>query len=127
MTNHKEILRLHSQGISGRGIAASLECSRNTVANSLRCAKEHDLSWLLTKEMSNQELEKLYFPERILESDRHQPDYEYIHKELAKPGVTLSLLWHEYCEECRVSKEIPYMYTSFVRCTEISPARQRRL
>ena len=28
------------------------------------------------------------------------PDMEYIHKEMAKSGVTLSLLWNEYCESC---------------------------
>ncbi len=80
MTNHKEILRLHSQGISGRGIAASLECSRNTVSNSLNKAQEHDLTWPLQKDLSNAELEKLYFPERIATSDRKAPDYDYIHK-----------------------------------------------
>jgi transposase len=115
MTNHKEILRLHSLGISGRGIAASLECSRNTVSNSLHKAQEHDLSWPLQKDLSNAELEKLYFPERIVTSDRKAPDYDYIHKELAKSGVTLSLLWHEYNEECRINREIPFMYTQFCK------------
>lgn len=43
------------------------------------------------------------------------PNYEYIHKELAKSNVTLSLLWNEYCEECRQNKEIPFMYTQFCK------------
>jgi transposase len=43
------------------------------------------------------------------------PDVEYIHKEMAKSGVTLSLLWNEYCESCRINKEIPFMYTQFCR------------
>lgn len=33
-----------------------------------------------------------------------------IHKELAKSGVTLSLLWNEYCLSCRANQEIPYSY-----------------
>jgi len=41
------------------------------------------------------------------------PDYEYIHKELAKSGVTLGLLWVEYCEQCRNSGEVPYQSTQF--------------
>ena len=41
------------------------------------------------------------------------PDYEYVHKELSKPGVTLTLLWQEYCEQCRLAKELPFMYTQF--------------
>jgi hypothetical protein len=32
-----------------------------------------------------------------------------------KSGVTLSLLWHEYCESCRLSNEIPLMYSQFCR------------
>ena len=33
-----------------------------------------------------------------------EPDYAYIHRELSKKGVTLTLLWSEYCERC-------YQYT----------------
>jgi len=40
MTSYREILRLHSCGISQRSIAEICECSRNTVANVLRRAKE---------------------------------------------------------------------------------------
>jgi transposase len=32
---------------------------------------------------------------------------------MAKSGVTLSLLWQEYCQQCRNSQEIPYQYTQF--------------
>ena len=42
-----------------------------------------------------------------------EPDLEKIHREMAKSGVTLSLLWNEYCASCRQSNEIPYMYTAF--------------
>ena len=34
---------------------------------------------------------------------------------MAKSGVTLSLLWNEYCETCRLSGEIPFMYTQFCK------------
>jgi transposase len=43
------------------------------------------------------------------------PDCEHLHKEMAKSGVTLSLLWNEYCEECHLSGEIPFMYSQFCR------------
>ena len=35
MTKYREILRLHSQGVSQRGIASSCRCSRNTVSKVL--------------------------------------------------------------------------------------------
>ena len=40
-------------------------------------------------------------------------DYDYIHRELSKKGVTLTLLWQEYCERAYANGEIPYMSTQF--------------
>ena len=41
------------------------------------------------------------------------PDYERIHRELARTGVTLTLLWSEYCVKVRDTGGVPYMYTQF--------------
>jgi hypothetical protein len=46
---------------------------------------------------------------------RRPPDCNYLHQEMARSGVTLSLLWHEYVETCRQNKEIPYSYRQFCR------------
>ena len=113
VTNYREILRLHSQGISQRSIAASCACSRNTVAKVLSQAQEGGVSWPFKEGISNAELHRLFFPETAIHPSRKRPDYEYIHKEMAKSGVTLSLLWSEYCESCRQSNEIPLMYSQF--------------
>ena len=113
MTNYREILRLSSQGISQRSIAASCACSRNTVAKVLNRAQELDVAWPLQEGMSDADLRKLFSPEAIIQPLRRQPDCEHIHREMAKSGVTLSLLWNEYCEECRERQEIPLMYSQF--------------
>ena len=113
MTNYREILRLNSQGISQRSIAASCACSRNTVAKVLSLAQEIDVAWPLREGISDNDLHRLFFPETAAPPSRKRPDYEYIHKEMAKCGVTLSLLWSEYCESCRQSNEIPLMYSQF--------------
>lgn len=55
----------------------------------------------------------MLFPEQCATGGYKQPDYEYIHRELAKSGVTPRLLWNEYCESSRLAGEIPYMYTQF--------------
>lgn len=115
MTNYREILRLDSQGISQRSISASCECSRNTVSNTLKRAEEQGISWPLPKGMSDGDLIECLFPERLVPSSRRLPDYDYIHKEMAKSGVTLSLVWNEYCETCRLSHEVPFMYTQFCK------------
>ena len=113
MTNFREILRLHSQGISQRSIAVSCACSRNTVAKVLIQAQETGTAWPLQEGISNEELRRRFSPETTVPPSRKRPDCEYIHKEMAKSGVTLSLLWHEYCELCRQSNEIPLMYSQF--------------
>ena len=113
MTKYREILRLNSMGLSQRSIASSLQCSRNTVSEVLRRANEKDVSWPLPDDVAEADLQYLLFPEKNQASSRKIPDCEYIHRELAKSGVTLSLLWTEYCESCRLSGEIPLMYTQY--------------
>lgn len=113
MTNYREILRLHSRGISQRGIAASCRCSRNTVKRVLERAKETSIGWPLKDDLTDGDLEKLLFPDSTEPISRRQPDLEYIHKEMAKSGVTLRLLWTEYCTSCRLSNEQPLMYSQF--------------
>ncbi len=115
MTNYREILRLHSQGISRRGIAASLSCSRNNVSMIIQRATDQSLEWPLPDTLTNEMIEEQLFPAYLSSNPQKMPDYEHIHKELAKSGVTLSLLWHEYSEGCRNNQAIPYKYTQFCK------------
>lgn len=114
MTQYKEILRLASLGINQTCIASSCGCARKTVRNVLNRAKELDITWPLKAETTEADLEKLFFPDKSVPSvERKYPDYEYIDKEMMRNGVTLKLLWNEYCEECRQSNELPLMYSQF--------------
>ena len=113
MTKYREILRLYSLGISQRSIAATCECSRNTVAKVLGRAEELGITWPLPESMEDKVLEAELFGAKQGTSTRKQPDYERIHRELSKSGVTLSLLWNEYCEACRLEGSLPMMYTQF--------------
>jgi transposase len=113
MTQYREILRLHSQGISQRNIAVSCACSRNTVSKIINRAEELGIAWPLEKDLTDGVLRQRLFASAEQPPTRKYPDYEYIHREMAKSGVTLSLLWNEYCENCRSSQEIPLMYSQF--------------
>jgi transposase len=113
MTKYREIIRLSSMGLSQRSIASSLQCSRNAVSEVLQRANEKEVSWPLPEDVAEADLQYLLFPEKVQASSRKIPDCEYMHRELAKSGVTLSLLWSEYCESCRLSGEIPLMYTQY--------------
>ncbi|GAA0504525.1 IS21 family transposase [Salinibacillus aidingensis] len=116
MVKYREILRLHAQEVTQRGIAASCGHSRNTVREVIRRAGEKGVEWPFEKDLTDVDLQMLLFPEKQSPSDhRRRPDGDYIHKELAKSGVTLSLLWDEYSLKCRASNEVPYSYRQFCR------------
>ena len=113
MTNYHEILRLSAQGISQRSIARSCDCSRNTVARVLTRAQQQSLEWSVIQNMADGDLHNLLFPTQIPGGLRKVPDCEYVHREMAKSGVTLTLLWNEYCGQCRSYNEIPLKYAQY--------------
>jgi transposase len=124
MTKYREILRLKSLGFSERNIALSCSVSRKTVAKVSSRAQELCISWPLDESQTDSVLEKTMFPKVKSENSRNRmPDYDYIRKELLKNGVSKKLLWTEYCEECRMNKEQPLMYSQF--CYYIQQEEQK--
>lgn len=116
MIHYRKILELHDEGISLRGIAASTGNSRQKVTEVIHIAEKKGLVCPLEKEMTDQWIEGFLFPEKSLEASGRQPlNFDYIHEELAKPNMTLSLLHHEYEAECRANNKILYSYRSFLR------------
>jgi len=113
MANYREIIRLRSMEYSQRQIAASVHSSRDTISEVLNLADEKGLSWPLPDDVSNDDIRKILYPKRVAESLRKVPDCHYMYQEMAKPGVTLTLLWSEYCEQCNATGLIPYQYTQF--------------
>ena len=113
MTNYREILRLHSLGLNKTEIASSCRCARNTVAATLQQAANCGLQWPLPEEMSDMQLSERLFPSSTSKPVYKMPDYASVHKELQRSGVTLNLLWLEYCNQCRAAGEIPYQSTQF--------------
>lgn len=113
MIEYREIIRLKNLKFSNVAIANSLCCSRNTVSEVLKLAESHSLEWPILETLTNKDIEQLFYPGRGTNEGRRLPDYEYIYNELAKPGVTLSLLWAEYCAKCEAEHTIPYQHTQF--------------
>lgn len=114
MVNYREILRLHSLGDSQRTIASVVKSSRDTVSTVLRVANATGVTWPLDENVSNKDLQDMLFPGKYESQASYvEPDYAYIHKELARNGVTLTLLWSEYCDRTRSDGGVPYMYTQF--------------
>ena len=113
MTNYREILRLRSLGLNHSQIAESMDIARQTVVSTLQRAASQSLDWQAAESLSDSELSAKLFPPVGVGFGYKMPDYEFIHRELAKSGVTLQLLWFEYCDKCRDAGEIPYQLTQF--------------
>lgn len=85
----KDILKLDASGLSGRAIAASLGVSRSSASAALAAARREDLGWEDVRPLSEREAYDCLFPERARgESVHPDPDWDLVHKELARDGVT---------------------------------------
>lgn len=114
MTMYREILRLSDEGkVSQRDIAVSCGCAHSTVKRVLARSRELGLSFEIVKEKTDEQIMRLLFPKNLPLSIQKEPDYAEIHSELSKSGVTMSLLWNEYCDKCKANGRIPYMYSQF--------------
>ena len=101
MINYLEILRLNHLGYSQRTIETTAHCSRHTVREVLAEMDKHGIQWPLDDDITNADLEQMFFPDKYKSACLYvEPDYPYIHRELAKRGVTLTLLWEEYRRKC---------------------------
>ena len=114
MVDYRSILRLHSQGNSQREIEREVNSSRHTISEVLIQAKAAGITWPLDDDVTNEDIREILFPEKYkYDSPYTLPDYQSVHTELAKKGVTLTLLWDEYCRKVRTAGGVPYMYTQF--------------
>ena len=99
----REVIRLHHEAdLSNRATARACQVSNSTVGEYLKRAKKAGLSWLLPEGLSDEELYRRLYPEENdpqPASERPMPDWEEVHRELSKRGVTLTLLWQEYREK----------------------------
>ena len=99
MRKIRDVLRLHAGQLSRRRIAVSLDLGRTAVGDTIKRARRAGLSWPLPEDLSDEALERLLFPPRvaIAAARRPVPDWSALHRELKRPGVTLSLLWEILC------------------------------
>jgi len=109
----REILRLHfDEKRSNREAGTSVGKSASVVHDCLKRFEASGVGWPLGEEVDDEALEKrLYAPAgQNAASHIAQPDFEYVHKELARKHVTLVLLWQEY----RAARsDASYQYSRF--------------
>jgi transposase len=109
----REVLRLKcGKGLSARQVVGAVHISPATVADIVRRASLAGLTWPLDEELDDEGLEELLYPRPDKEPSRPLPDMKRLHTELARKGVTLTLLWEEYAAE---NPHEAYSYQQFAR------------
>jgi transposase len=120
MRKVREVLRLkYVSGASVRTIARSVGIGRTTVAEYLRRAAVIGITWPVPAEIDDAELERrLFITAGFYKSPtRAIPDWQHVHSELRRRGVTLLLLWEEY----RADRLQPVLRSVH----RVAPGRQR--
>ncbi|WP_454149472.1 IS21 family transposase [Microbacterium lacticum] len=111
----KLVLRLRSEGLTGRQIAEQ-GMSRTSVAMVIDAADREGIGWDDVAALEEAEVYARLFPGRGEHDSVHaQPDWEKVHKELAKVGVTLKLLHGEYVDACLSRGETAMGYDRFCK------------
>src|SRR5699024_12669690 len=96
MVKYRKILEFYFDGMTQRTIEVAVGSSRHTIRDIVNKAKERGLT-KLTEEMSDHWLEDFLFPEKRPQARGYfQENWNYVHKELGKPHMTLRLLHKEY-------------------------------
>ena len=103
MRKIKELLRLKAAGHTNRAIARSLSISHSTVQAYLCRAAAAGVSWPVSPEWTEEQLESRLFPPSQSSSvPQALPDWAQVHREMKsrkKTRVTLQLLWLEYKQD----------------------------
>jgi transposase len=102
MRKLKEVLRLHSLGLSQHQIARSCSISQSTVHEYLSAAQAAGVHWPLPEDWCDQQIEEALFPQRPTPAvwRKHpEPDWAEIDQELrTHKDLTLQLVWQEQRE-----------------------------
>ncbi len=112
--NVKLIMELKAAGLSQNNIARTRHISKASVSDVLHIAAEKLISFDDIRDKPDDEVYRLFYPDKFaVESMFKSPDYDHVHNELKKIGVTLKLLWQEYKDDCNKEGGIPVGYTKF--------------
>ncbi|MDH6186898.1 IS21 family transposase [Polaromonas sp. CG_23.6] len=115
MRKIKEILRLTLDAkLPYEQIAASLQLSKGVISKYVKLASTAGLDWPAIAAMDEGALERQLLGPARSPVVYAPPDYGQVHVELRGKGVTLMLLWEEYCGQWAEDGEVkPYRYSQF--------------
>lgn len=101
MRKLREVLRLSLQAkLAMRAIQRSLKVSLGAIQRVVSKAKSLNLSWTAIEKLDDVELATLFYPrsDNQVADKFEQPDWQEVHRELRRKGMTKHLLWEEYTQ-----------------------------
>ena len=112
MRKIKDVLRLKFEaGLSHERIAIAVGVSKGAVNKYLKRAAQAGIVWPLDALLDESALAGLLFAKTATPAPGYAlPDFAHIHQELKRKGVTLTLLWEEYCS---AHPDNAYRYSQF--------------
>ena len=101
MAEIKRILQIKelNRDFSNRQIGKIVNCSKDTVKVILSLADTLSITYEKIKDLNEEEIHKLFYPNNNPYQGVPEPNVEYCIKELKKKHVTVLLLWREYIEK----------------------------
>ena len=112
----KLVLQLRAEGLSGRAISSSQGMSRKSVRAVFEAADAAGIGWGDIADVADEQVYARLFPGRgEHESVFAQPDWEQVHREMARVGVTLKLLHGEYFDATTAAGDPAMGYDRFCR------------
>lgn len=106
--NVKLILELRNANMSRNGIASTRHMSRHSVSDVFHIADELGITYKNVRFLDENEVYRMFFPDKHAVDDLYKdPDYEYIHQELRKTGVTLFVITKYYTSLTTKFKNCP--------------------
>jgi len=129
MRTIREILRLRfDRRASIRAIALSCKLARSTVGDYVARATVAKLGWPLPAELDDDAaLNRLLFPdEHHPVTQRPEPDWPSVNRELKRPHVTRMLVWQEYREHEPEGYQYSQFCDRYARWAESLPITMRQ-
>lgn len=112
----KLALQLREAGVSANKVYETHRISKKSQREVLEAASKLGITYADIADMPDDEVYRLLFPDRNNHvSVFEQPDWEYVHRELAKVGVTLQLLHLEYRDVCAENGKVAMGYDRFYK------------
>ncbi|MDO4539025.1 MAG: IS21 family transposase [Coriobacteriales bacterium] len=112
----KLVLELLEKGMTGREIRSTRHISQRSVKLVREAAERAGVTYGDVADLPDQEVYDLLFPaQKVAREAYAEPDWELVHSELQRDGVTLKLLWEEHCDDAGQRGLVAKSYNTFCR------------